>query len=214
VGQIRWVTPGHFGALSIPLRAGRWLTESDAAPGRILINETLAHRFFPNQDPIGRHLVLGVMDTEQSKPEIVGVIGDVREFGLDREAEPTFYSLGAGPTVTLIVKAASLDPAAVRGAIQAVDPEIAVAGIQPLQQNLDDSLSKRRLALLLLSIFAAIGAFLTAAGIYALMAQSVAARLREFGVRSALAVCGKMGWSLDPLSFRGFPFEIRRSAPR
>jgi hypothetical protein len=152
--------------------------------GRVLINETLARRFFPNQDPIGRHLVLGVMDAVQSKLEIVGVVGDVRKFGLDRETEPTFYSLGAGPTMTLVVKAASLDPSTLRAAIQSVDPDIPVGDVHPLQQNLDESLSKRRLALSLLSIFGAIAAFLTAAGIYALMAQSVAARLREFGVRA------------------------------
>jgi len=186
VTQLRWTTPGYFTGLGIPLRAGRWLADSDAAPGRILINETLARRFFANQDPVGRHLVLGVMDAHQSKPEIVGVVGDVREFGLDREVEPTFYTLGASPAMTLIVKAAALDPAVVRAAIQTVDPDIAVGAIHPLQQNLDDSLSKRRLALTLLSIFAAIAAFLTAAGIYALLAQSVSARLREFGVRAAV----------------------------
>lgn len=186
VAQTRWITPIYFAALGIPLHTGRWLMESDVVPGRVLVNETLARRFFPNQDPIGRHLVLGVTDAVQSKLEIVGVVGDVREFGLDRETEPTFYSLGAGPTMTLVVKAASLDPSTLRAAIQSIDPDIPVGEVHPLQQNLDESLSKRRLALSLLSIFGAIAAFLTAAGIYALMAQSVAARLREFGVRAAL----------------------------
>jgi predicted permease len=186
VAQTRWITPDYFAALGIPLRSGRWLTESDRAPGRVLINETLARRFFANQDPIGRHLVLGVMDAAQSKLEVVGIVRDLREFGLDREAEPTFYSLGTGPTMTLVVRAGSLDSAALRSAIQAVDPEIAVGGAHPLQEDLEDSLSKRRLALSLLSWFAGIAAFLTAAGIYALMAQSVAARLREFGVRAAV----------------------------
>ena len=186
VAQLRWITPEYFEALRIPLRAGRWLTQSDALQPPILINETLARRFFPGQNPIGRHLVLGVMDAQQSKPEIVGVVGDVREFGLDREVESAFYGIGAGPAMTLIVKAAALDPAALRAAIQAVDPDIAVGAIRPLQQNLDDSLSKRRLALTLLSIFAAMAAFLTAAGIYALLAQSVNTRLREFGVRAAV----------------------------
>jgi hypothetical protein len=186
VAQTRWITPDYFAALGIPLRSGRWLTESDRAPGRVLINETLVRHFFANQDPIGRHLVLGVMDAVQSKLEVVGIVGDVREFGLDREADPTFYSLGAGPTMTLVVRAASLDSAALRSTIQAIDPEIAVGDVHPLQHNLDDSLSKQRLALWLLAWFAAIAAFLTAAGIYALMAQSVTARLREFGVRAAV----------------------------
>ncbi|MFN7997624.1 MAG: ABC transporter permease [Bryobacteraceae bacterium] len=186
VAQHRWVSPGYFAALGVPLRAGRKLAESDAAAGRTLINETLARRFFPNQDPIGRHLVLGVMDTERSQLEIAGVVGDVRDFGLDRETEPTFYTLGAGPTVTLVVKAASLDPSRLRAAVQSVDPDIPVEHVHPLQQDLDESLSKRRMILALFSLFGAIAAFLTAAGIYALMAQSVAARMREFGVRAAV----------------------------
>lgn len=186
VTQLRWVTPGYFDALGIPLRSGRWLAPSHVAPGHILVNETLARRYFPGQDAVGRHLVLGVMDKEQSKPEIVGVVGDVRDFGLDREPEPTFYSLGASPAMTLIVRAAALDAAALRKAVESIDSEIAVGTVKPLQTSVDESLARRRLALTLLSLFAAIAAFLTAAGIYALLAQSVAARLREFGVRAAV----------------------------
>jgi hypothetical protein len=129
VAQTRWITPGYFAALGIPLRSGRRLTESDAVPSRILINESLARRFFPNQDPIGRHLFLGVMDAVRSKLEIVGVVGDVREFGLDPEGEPTFYTLGAGPTITPVVKGASLEPSRLRAAIQSVDPDIPVEDV-------------------------------------------------------------------------------------
>jgi predicted permease len=184
VAQTRWVTPEYFQTLGIPLRSGRWLAESDAASGRILISETLARRYFPGQNPVGRHVVLGVMGAQQSKPEVVGVVGDVRDFGLDREVEPTFYGLGAGPTMTVVAKCAS--PAGLRAAIQGVDPEMAVPEAQPLQKSVDDSLAARRFILTLLVAFAAIAAFLTAAGLYALMAQSVSGRIREFGVRAAV----------------------------
>jgi predicted permease len=189
VAQNRWITPDYFRVLGIPLKNGRWLGEADRGKPRILVNETLARRFFPNQDPIGKPLVLGVMDSNQDRSEIVGVVGDVRDLGLDREAEPTMYGISAGPVMTLLVKT-SVDSghfaAAVRDAIHRIEPEIAVTKVQPLQQNVSDSLERRRFALILLAIFGAIAAFLTAAGIYGLLTQSVNSRLREFGVRAAV----------------------------
>ncbi len=189
VAQIRWGTPGYFRVLGIPLRSGRWLTASEADQNRVLINETLARRFFPSQDPVGQQLILNVMDAKQSSNEIVGVVGDVRDLGLDREVEPMFYVVSTGPVMTLLVKTRS-DPArfaaAVRQAIRAVDPEIPISKIQPLAQNVADSLARRRFALTLLGIFGAMAALLTAAGVYGLLAYSVNARVREFGVRGAV----------------------------
>jgi putative ABC transport system permease protein len=189
VAQTRWVTPDYFRALGIPLRRGRWLTDSEADQNRILINETLARRFFANQDLVGQRLILGVMDPKQSSSEIAGLVGDVRDLGLDREAEPMFYSIATGPSMTLLLKTEA-DPIqfapAVREAIQAVDPEIPISKIQPLAQSVADSLARRRFALTLLGIFGAMAALLTAAGVYGLLAYSDNARVREFGVRGAV----------------------------
>jgi putative ABC transport system permease protein len=189
VAQNRWGTPEYFRVLGIPLRRGRWLTASEADQNRILINETLARRFFPNQDPVGQHLIFGVMDPKQSSSEIAGVVGDVRDLGLDQEIEPTVYGIFNGPVMTVLLKTdadSNQFAPTVRAAIQAVDPEIPISKIQPLAQNVADSLARRRLALTLLGIFGGMAALLTAAGMYGLLAYSVNARVREFGVRGAV----------------------------
>jgi putative ABC transport system permease protein len=202
VAQIRWATPDYFQVLGIPLRSGRRLTESAADQNRVLINETLARRFFPNQDPVGQQLLLGVMDPKQTASEIAGVVGDVRDLGLDQEVEPTFYEIFTGPVMTLLVKTEA-NPVefatAVRETIRDAGPEIPISKIQPLAQNVADSLARRRFALTLLGIFGAMAALLTAAGVYGLLAYSVNARVREFGVRGAV---GASRWDLVAMILR------------
>ena len=189
VAHFRWITPEYFQVLGIPLKRGRWLTENDRHKSQILINETLARRFFPRHDELGKRLILNVLDPKQDFNEIVGVVGDVRELGLDHEAEPTMYVADTSPVMSLLVKTAAgsnVSAAALRDAVHRVDPEIPVAKVQPLEQNLADSLARRRFALILISIFGALAASLTAGGIYGLLTQSVNARIREFGVRAAI----------------------------
>jgi predicted permease len=189
VAQNRWMTPAYFRALGIPLKQGRWLLDSDRNTQHILVNQTLAHRFFPHGDAVGKQLIFGVMDPKQTNSEIVGVVGDVRDMGMDQEVEPTVYGINTSPVMALLVKTVSTSSEfsrTLRETIHAVDSEIPVTRIQPLAQNVAASLARRRLALTLLAIFGAMAAFLTAAGIYGLLAQSVNARVREFGVRAAV----------------------------
>ncbi len=189
VAVIHWVTPEYFAVLGIPLERGRPLDRTDENQSRVVINQTMARRFFPDQDPVGKRIIMGVVDPQQTLYQIVGVVGDVREFGLDQPAEPAFYEISTGPVETLLIKTAAGSPeiaTAIRDAIHRADPNIPVAGIQPMEQSVADSLARRRFTLLLLGTFGVIAAFLTAAGIYGLLVHSVNVRIREFGVRSAI----------------------------
>ena len=189
VAQSRWSTPEYFSTLGIPLIAGRLLAATDLGTTNIVVNQTLARRLFPGGDAVGKQLLFGVMDPKQTSSQIVGVVGDVRDMGMDEEAEPTVYGVNTASVMTLLVKTASSSPEfprALRDAIHAVDSNIAVTRVEPLEENVARSLARRRLALALLAIFGAMAAFLTAAGIYGLLAQSVSARVREFGVRAAV----------------------------
>jgi hypothetical protein len=190
VAQNRWMTANYFSVLGVPLLRGRWLSDSDRNLPRLLVNETLAHRFFHDDaSTVGKRVVLGVMDPSPQLYEIVGVVGDVRDLGLDQEAEPTIYGIGVSPVMALLIRTGGGSvglAGAFRDAIARADPDIPVSKLQPLQQNLTDSLARRRFAVILLVIFGGMAAFLTAGGIYALLTHSVNLRIREFGVRAAV----------------------------
>jgi predicted permease len=186
--QLRAVSPDYFRAMNIPLRAGRAFTERDLNQPVAIINETMARRYWPGKNPVGEKYVSGVWGPAPVFSTIVGVAGDVKQFGLDSEPSNDEYFPYVGPAYVIVHTrgdAASLG-AAVRGAIHDVDADLPVEDVRTMEQIEAESARSRRWTLALLAAFAGVALGLALVGIYGVMAWSVERRTREIGIRVAL----------------------------
>jgi putative ABC transport system permease protein len=187
------VTPGYFEAMRIPLRRGRLISEEDRRGSTrvVVINQTLANRSFGSEDPIGRRIKVGQGDSEWR--EIVGIVGDVKQYGLgERDSAQVYEAYPQHPYFSgfsIVVRTGVVDPASVvsdlRSVVHTLDAEVPLARVRTLDDIVSSSIRPQRFSTALIVLFSGAALLLAAIGVYGVMAYTVGSRTQEFAIRIA-----------------------------